>query len=47
MCINELEARGLMAEGIYRICGCVEDIEKLKTTFEQGTLFNLCVHMIS
>lgn len=47
MCINELEARGLMAEGIYRICGCVEDIEKLKTTFEQGTLFNLCVHIIS
>lgn len=41
-CINELEARGLMAEGIYRICGCVEDIEKLKSTFEQGTLFNDC-----
>lgn len=38
-CINEVEARGLTTEGIYRICGSVEEIEKLKNLFEKGTTF--------
>lgn len=34
-CIEEIERRGLLDEGIYRICGSNNDIKAIKTSFEE------------
>ena len=41
-CIAEIEARGLTAEGIYRVSGSQESVEQLKLAFERG-LFIFCL----
>ncbi|KAI1902506.1 hypothetical protein AGOR_G00045460 [Albula goreensis] len=35
MCISEIERRGLMAEGLYRVPGSTEHIEELKLAFDR------------
>lgn len=35
-CIEEIEQRGLRVEGIYRVSGSKELIERLKALFEKG-----------
>lgn len=37
-CINEIEARGLMSEGIYRVPGSKDQVVALKLAFERGEL---------
>lgn len=37
-CISEIEARGLMSEGIYRVPGSQDQVEALKLAFERGEL---------
>uniref|UniRef100_A0A667X5T2 Chimerin 1 n=1 Tax=Myripristis murdjan TaxID=586833 RepID=A0A667X5T2_9TELE len=41
MCIQEIEARGLQSEGLYRISGFSELIEDVKMAFDRGDCFNL------
>lgn len=36
-CIEEIEARGLDAEGLYRVSGYQEEMDNLRTAFEKGT----------
>lgn len=36
MCIEEIERRGLDAEGLYRVSGFSDEIEALKNAFERG-----------
>lgn len=35
-CVEEVEARGLTVEGIYRLSGFAEEIECIKMTFDKG-----------
>ena len=36
-CCEEIERRGLVEVGIYRISGVTSDVRSLKQAFEQGT----------
>lgn len=35
-CVNEIEARGMDSEGIYRVSGFADEIEALKMAFDKG-----------
>lgn len=42
-CIQEIETRGLDAEGLYRVSGYQEEMDNLRMAFEKGTLkFYFC-----
>lgn len=34
-CVEEIEARGIFQEGIYRVSGFADEVEELKNTFER------------
>lgn len=35
-CVNEIEARGLFTEGIYRISGFADEMDSLRMALEKG-----------
>lgn len=43
-CISEIEARGLMSEGIYRVPGSQDQVEALKLAFERGKV-DVCISL--
>ena len=42
-CISEIEARGLMSEGIYRVPGSQDQVGALKLAFERGEAVMWCL----
>lgn len=34
-CVEEIEARGIFQEGIYRVSGFADEVEELKNSFEK------------
>lgn len=40
-CVNEIEARGMDSEGIYRVSGFADEIEALKLAFDKGMALKL------
>lgn len=38
-CVDEVEKRGLMEVGIYRVAGVLRDVEELRQAFDTGRKF--------
>lgn len=37
-CVEEVEARGLTTEGIYRLSGFADEVDAIKLAFDKGKL---------
>lgn len=47
-CVEEIEARGIMQEGIYRVSGFADEVDELKENFEKnGRRTNISTENIS
>lgn len=36
-CVDEVEKRGLMEVGVYRVAGVMRDVQELRQSFDTGT----------
>lgn len=45
-CVNEIEARGMDSEGIYRVSGFADEIEALKMAFDKGIVKSLLMFIV-